>query len=105
MYNIQPVYKKVVIVMEMDLGSLIKKCRKRAKMSQEKLADLMHTTQATISRVEQGIVSVEARFLVKVSKVTNSEDVVISALFSADAIMQASQLVPMFIFGGFKLWI
>lgn len=91
--------------MEMDLGSLIKKCRKRAKMSQEKLADLMHTTQATISRVEQGIVSVEARFLVKVSKVTNSEDVVISALFSADAIMQASQLVPMFIFGGFKLWI
>lgn len=90
--------------MEMDLGALIKKCRKKAKMSQEGLAHLMHTTQATISRIEQGLVSVEARFLVKVSKVTNSEDVVISALFSADAIMQAAQLVPMFI-GGFGLWI
>lgn len=91
--------------MELDVGSLIKKCRKKAKMSQEALAHLMHTTQATISRVEQGLVSVEARFLIKVSKVTNSEDVVIASLFSADAIAQAAQLVPMYIFGGFKLWI
>ena len=91
--------------MDMDIGSLIKKCRKKAKMSQESLAHLMNTTQATISRVEKGLVTIEAKFLIKVSKVTNSEDVVIAALFSADAIMQASQLVPMFIIGGLTPWI
>lgn len=39
--------------MEMDVGSLIRKCRKKAKLSQEAFADLMHTTQSTISRIEK----------------------------------------------------
>lgn len=91
--------------MEVDFGKLVRTCRKRAKLSQEAFADLMHTTQSTISRIEKNLIAVEARFLMKAAKVTNSEDIVISTMFSLDAIMQASQLVPMFIFGGFRLWI
>ncbi len=90
--------------MEVDFGKLIKTCRKRARLSQEAFAELMHTTQSTISRIEKNLVTIEAKFLMKTARVTNCEDVVISALFSVDAIMQAAQLIPMFIFGGF-LWI
>ncbi|RNC98260.1 helix-turn-helix domain-containing protein [Lysinibacillus halotolerans] len=90
--------------MEVDFGKLVKTCRKRAKLSQEVFADLMHTTQSTISRIEKNLIAVEARFLMKAAKVTNSEDIVISSIFSVDAIMQAAQLVPTFI-GGFSLWI
>ncbi|MDM5333404.1 helix-turn-helix transcriptional regulator [Ureibacillus composti] len=90
--------------MEMDVGSLIRKCRKKAKLSQEAFADLMHTTQSTISRIEKNLIACEVNFLRKAARITNSEDVVISALFSVDAITQAAQLVPMYI-GGFGLWI
>lgn len=90
--------------MEVDFGKLVRTCRKRAKLSQEAFADLMHTTQSTISRIEKNLIAVEARFLMRTAKVTNSEDVVISSIFSIDAIMQAAQLVPMYI-GGFLLWI
>lgn len=90
--------------MELDFGRLIKACRKKAGLSQEAFADLMHTTQSTISRIEKNLIAVEARFLTRAAKITNSEDVVISAMFSTDAIVQAAQLVPMYI-GGFGLWI
>ncbi|QGG51570.1 helix-turn-helix domain-containing protein [Lysinibacillus pakistanensis] len=84
----------------MDIGGLIKKCRKKAKLSQEAFADKMHTTQSTISRIEQNLVAVEAKFLAKAAAITNSQDVVVAALFSADAALQFLQTVPMFI-GGF----
>lgn len=89
--------KKGGFVVEMDFGKLVKVCRKRAKLSQEAFADLMHTTQSTISRIEKNLVAVEARFLMKAARVTNSEDVVISTLFSMDAIMQAAQLIPAYV--------
>lgn len=86
--------------MDIDVGGLIKKCRKKAKMSQEAFADLMHTTQSTISRIEKNIIACEVNFLVKASKVTGSEDVVITTLFGIDTLTQMVQLVPAFI-GGF----
>ncbi|WP_404427273.1 helix-turn-helix domain-containing protein [Ureibacillus chungkukjangi] len=92
-------------MVEFDFGKLVKVCRKKAGLSQEAFADMLHTTQSTISRIEKNLIAVEARFLIKVGKVTNSEDVIISSLFSMDAIMQAAQLVPTFIFGGLKIWI
>ena len=90
--------------MEVDFGKLVRTCRKRAQLSQEAFADLMHTTQSTISRIEKNLIAVEARFLMKTAKITNSEDVVISTVFSMEAVVQAAQLVPMYI-GGFTLWI
>ncbi|MEY9979728.1 helix-turn-helix domain-containing protein [Lysinibacillus sp. RC79] len=90
--------------MELDVGGLIKKCRKKAKLSQEAFGDLMHTTQSTISRIEQNLIACEAGFLAKAAAVTNSQELVITALFSADAAIQLMQTVPMFI-GGFFSWI
>ncbi|MFJ7916125.1 MULTISPECIES: helix-turn-helix domain-containing protein [unclassified Lysinibacillus] len=90
--------------MNLDIGGLIKQCRKKAKLSQEAFADLMHTTQSTISRIEQNLIACEANFLAKAAAITNSQDVVVATLFSADAAMQFLQTVPMFI-GGMFTWI
>ncbi|MEQ6357736.1 helix-turn-helix transcriptional regulator [Lysinibacillus sp. M3] len=90
--------------MNFDVGGLIKQCRKKAKLSQEAFADLMHTTQSTISRIEQNLIACEATFLAKTAAITNSQDAVIAALFSADTALQFLQTVPMFI-GGFFSWI
>lgn len=86
--------------MDVDFGKLIRTCRKRAKLSQEAFADKMHTTQSTISRIEKNLIAVEAGFLRRAAKLTGSEDVVIAAMFSVDAILQAAQLVPAFTFIG-----
>lgn len=63
----------------------------------------MHTTQSTISRIEQNLIACEAKFLARAA-VTNSQDVVVATLFSTDAALQFLQTVPMFI-GGMFLWI
>ena len=96
--------KRMDIFMELDVGGLIKKCRKKAKLSQEAFADLMHTTQSTISRIEQNIIGCEAGFLAKAAAITNSQELVVTTLFSVDVAMQILQTVPMFI-GGFFSWI
>ncbi|WNN77738.1 helix-turn-helix transcriptional regulator [Lysinibacillus capsici] len=86
--------------MDIDIGGLIKKCRKKAKLSQEAFADLMHTTQSTVSRIEKNIVAVEAKFLARAAAITNSQDVVVATLFSSDAAIQFLQTVPMIIVWG-----
>lgn len=80
--------------MDLDFGKLIRTCRKRAKLSQEDFADLMHTTQSTVSRIEKNLVTIEASFLFRAARVTNAEDILISAAFSIDAILQVAQMVP-----------
>lgn len=82
--------------MDVDFGKLIRTCRKKAKLSQEAFADLMHTTQSTVSRIEKNLVTIEAQFLFRAARVTNSEDVLLSALFSIDTILQFTQMVPAF---------
>lgn len=96
---------KEVISLHVDVGELIRKCRKKAKLSQEAFAELMHTTQSTISRIEQNLIACEAKFLARVAAITNSQDTVVAALFSADAAVQFLQTVPMFIGGGIFNWI
>lgn len=87
--------------LNIDIGGLIKKCRESAKLSQEAFADLMHTSQSTISRIEKNLVVIEAKFLAKAAAITNSQDVVVATLFSTDAAVQFLQTIPMFIMGGF----
>ena len=91
--------------MEIDVGGLLKKCRKKAKLSQEAFADLMHTTQSTISRIEKNIIACEVSFLQKAARLTNSEDVVISALFSIDAIVQVAMQMQVTFIGGLFSWL
>lgn len=91
--------------MDIDVGSLLKKCRKKAKLSQEAFADLMHTTQSTISRIEKNIIACEVSFLQKAARLTNSEDVVITALFSVDAIVQVAMQMQVTFIGGAFNWI
>lgn len=80
-----------------DIGALLKQIRKKKGWSQEEAAHQMHTTQSTISRLEKNLVACEVNFLVRFSKLTNCEDVVIAALFSTDVLTNAIPLIPMII--------
>ena len=91
------------VEMGADVGRLIRHCRKHMGWSQEEAAHQMHVTQSTISRLEKNMIACEVNFLVKFSKLTNSEDVVISALFSIDIVTQMVPLAPMFC--GIATWI
>lgn len=89
--------------MDINVGGLVKECRKKAKMSQEVFADLMHTTQSTISRIEKNLIACEVNFLVKTAKLTGSEDAVIATLFGVDVLAKMVHMVPAFIGG--SIWI
>ncbi len=80
-----------------DIGGLLKQLRKKKGWSQEEAAFQMHTTQSTISRLEKNLVACEVNFLVKFSRITNSEDIVIAALFSTDVLSNTLPLLPMFV--------
>ena len=82
--------------MTVDVGKIIKTCRKTAHMSQEDLADLLHTTQATVSRIEKNVVSCEVNTFVRIVQATNTQDLAITMLFGADILTQLMPLVPAF---------
>ena len=67
--------------MNLDVGKIIKTCRTKAKMSQEDLADLLHTTQATVSRIEKNVVSCEVNTFMRIVQATNTQDLAIAMLF------------------------
>ena len=90
--------------MDLDVGGLMKQCRKKAKLSQEAFAELMHTTQSTISRIEKNLIACEVSFLQKAARLTNSEDVVIAGLFSVDAIVQVAMQIQITFIGGLFNW-
>ncbi|WP_342471606.1 helix-turn-helix transcriptional regulator [Metasolibacillus sp. FSL H7-0170] len=85
-------------MLTIDVGKLIKQCRKKMGWSQEEAAYRMHVNQSTISRIEKNLIACEVNFLVRFSKLTNTEDIVIAALFSIDVISQSIPLLSMFAF-------
>lgn len=89
--------------MNINVGNIVKACRKHAKMTQKELADVLHTTQATISRMEKNLVAVEVNTFTKIAKATNTQELAIQMLFGMDALTQIVTLVPSFINLMFKI--
>lgn len=86
---------------------MLKLFRKKAKMTQEDMADELNMTQSTISKMESGRHIIDIQTFMNWVRVTNSEVHAASMMFGIDlstAITQVMQAVPMFI-GGCNLWI
>lgn len=74
----------------LDAGVILRQCRKKAKLSQEKLAELLHINQSDVSKLEKNQKSVDLMLFRDWTTVTNQVEVGIAFLYGLDpaAILQ-----------------
>jgi len=89
-----------------NVGEIIRSCRKKVNWSQEQLAFEMNMTQSTISRMEKNKVACDVNTLMDIAHKTNAPDVVMSMMFSIDmsVVAQLFQAIPMVSSWGIFLW-
>lgn len=68
----------------MTSGTFLKHCRKKAGISQSKLADLLHRNQSDISKLEKDRTSIDIATFRDWTKVTNQMEVGIAFLYGVD---------------------
>lgn len=79
----------------MDLGGLMRACRERAGLSQEKLAELLNRTQSCISKFEKGVKIPDAPTLVKWGEVTQAKEVIIAYIYGLDGLSVVQNLMQL----------
>lgn len=92
--------------MNIDVGEIIKECRKKKRWSQEELALNNNLSQSTVSRLEKNKITCDVNTLLQIAQSTNAMDVMVAMMLNIDMslVSQLLQLVPAFI-GGFFPWI
>lgn len=70
----------------MKIGALLQACRERAGLSQEEIADRLHTTQSTISRIERNRQSADLPTIVEWVDTTKSREVAVAYIFGMEGI-------------------
>jgi len=79
----------------MDLGQVLRVCRKKAGLSQEKLAELLHMSRSCISKIETGAKEATAKVMIDWVKVTQTQEVLIAYLFGIDGISIIQNILQM----------
>ena len=79
----------------MDLGQVLRVCRKKAGLSQEKLAELLHMSRSCISKIETGAKEATAKVMIDWVKVTQTQEVLIAYLFGMDGISIIKNILQM----------
>jgi len=82
-------------VNEMDLGQVLRVCRKKAGLSQEKLAELLHMSRSCISKIETGAKEATAKVMIDWVRVTQTQEVLIAYLFGMDGISIIQNILQM----------
>jgi len=77
-------------VKRLTAGSLLKQCRKTAKLSQERLAELLHINQSDVSKLEKNQKSIDLFLFRDWTRVTNQVEAGIAFLYGMEpsSIMQ-----------------
>lgn len=88
-----------------NVGEIVKQCRKKMRWSQDELAFEANLSQSTISRLEKNKITCDVNTLMRIAEKTNAQDIVMAMLFNLDmsVVSQMLQLLPTFI-GGMFLW-
>ena len=79
----------------MDLGQVLRVCRKKAGLSQEKLAELLHMSRSCISKIETGAKEATAKVMIDWVRVTQTQEVLIAYLFGMDGISIIQNILRM----------
>lgn len=90
----------------LEHGKMLKLFRKKAKMTQEDIADELNITQSCVSKYESGRKVLDLSTFLKWINITNSEIPAAAMLFGMDTVNAVTQLmpmVPMFV-GGLFNW-
>lgn len=89
----------------MEHGKMLKIFRKKAKMTQEDIAEGLNVTQSCVSKYESGRKTLDLSAFLKWCRITNCEVEAATILFGPELCAQAMHLlqtVPMFIGGMFN---
>lgn len=99
------IFRKGGIRMILNVGEIVKQCRKKMKWSQEELAFNTNLSQSTVSRLEKNKISCDVNTLMQIANKTNAQDVLMAMMFNIDMglVTQMLQLLPTFI-GGLFIW-
>lgn len=81
----------------MELGLVLKKCRVRAKMTQEQLAEKLHLARSSVSKVENGKQSLEAKLMINWIQATGATEVAVALFFGMDALTIVQQVLGMMV--------
>ncbi|GAA5418013.1 hypothetical protein Pryu01_03091 [Paraliobacillus ryukyuensis] len=73
--------------MKLDLANiphLLKHTRKRKKLTQEHMAEIMHLPQSTISKIENGLMELGSKSFFKWMRKTDSQDILVALSLNID---------------------
>ncbi|MFD2209418.1 helix-turn-helix domain-containing protein [Virgibacillus halophilus] len=77
----------------MEFGSILRKTRKKAGMSQEDMALELHMSISNVSRLESNKYELKAADLIRWCNITNAQEVLIALLCGMDGITIMQQLM------------
>lgn len=68
----------------MTAGAILRHCRKKAKLSQQKLAELLHINQSDVSKLEKDRKSIDLMLFRDWTRATNQVEAGIAFLYGLD---------------------
>lgn len=77
----------------MKFGSVLKKMRKEANLSQEDMADELHIARSSISKLERDQLELREADLINWCQTTNAQEILIAFLLGADGISMMQQVI------------
>lgn len=77
----------------MKYGAVMRACREKAGMSQEKLAELLHRSRSCISKLEGNQKTWDMETVVRWAEVTNAREVVVAFLYGMDGLSMVQNLL------------
>jgi transcriptional regulator with XRE-family HTH domain len=73
-------------VLQFKFGAVLRACRERAGLSQEKLGELLYHDRSVISRIESDKAKIDAQTLFRWTEVTNAKEVLIAYFCGLDGL-------------------
>jgi len=69
-----------------ELGLVLRKCRLRAKMTQEQLAEKLHLARSSISKLENGKQVLEAQTMITWIQTTGATEIFVALISGVDMV-------------------
>lgn len=85
----------------MDFGLILKKCRLRAKLTQEQLAERLFLARSAVSKLENNKQVLDAQTLFAWIRETGTPDVAVALLYGVDATTIVQQVMSIM----FTFWL
>jgi len=86
----------------LNFGAILRDCRERAGISQEKLAEMLHRSRSCISKLENDKKVLDVPTLIQWAEATNAKEMMVAMLCGVDSLALMQSIMTLI--GGFVLW-